>query len=272
MARIVPSLAVAVIDRLFPHSSSLGRGSMYEEAAIPKLRAVIELVKEIPTELLSLRAEDYSALVISTASINATLEHWPESAYRQTFEIDELDPISLIRHVLAQCPDEFPSPSTAELAFLTDIGLRGSIRQDVSTSNQALNNGEWKAATVLAGAAIEALLLWGTQHPTKQRGLPAAVAAVVRRGVLPPNRQNQPLRWDLQQLIDVAGELKLIEEETRTAALLAKDFRNLIHPGRAVREKLTCDRGTALSAVAALEHVVRDLTKHFGGQLSPGPP
>src|SRR5580704_15827307 len=107
MARIVPSLAVAVIDRLFPHSSSLGRGSMYEEAAIPKLRAVIELVKEIPTELLSLRAEDYSALVISTASINATLEHWPESAYRQTFEIDELDPISLIRHVLAQCPDEF---------------------------------------------------------------------------------------------------------------------------------------------------------------------
>src|SRR2546429_6882967 len=33
----------------------------------------------------------------------------------------------------------------------------------------------------------------------------------------------------------------------------------LIHPGRAQRLAQNCDRGTALSCVAALEHVVRDL-------------
>lgn len=41
---------------------------------------------------------------------------------------------------------------------------------------------------------------------------------------------------------------------------LAKDFRNLIHPGAAQRLAQNCDRATALSAVAAVEHVVRDIT------------
>jgi hypothetical protein len=41
---------------------------------------------------------------------------------------------------------------------------------------------------------------------------------------------------------------------------LAKDYHNLIHPGRAQRLAQVCNRGTALSAVAAVEHVVNGLT------------
>jgi hypothetical protein len=41
---------------------------------------------------------------------------------------------------------------------------------------------------------------------------------------------------------------------------LTKDFRNLIHPGPPSTPAKTCDCGTALSLVAALDHVVRDLT------------
>jgi hypothetical protein len=64
----------------------------------------------------------------------------------------------------------------------------------------------------------------------------------------------------LFQYIEVAVELKLITADTAIAARLAKDFRNLIHPGRAKRLGQECNRGTTLSAVAALEHVVNDLT------------
>jgi hypothetical protein len=66
----------------------------------------------------------------------------------------------ILREALAKCPDQIPSPAMAEQAFITDDVLRDSIRLDISTATSSLQNGEWKAATVLAGAAAEALLLW----------------------------------------------------------------------------------------------------------------
>jgi hypothetical protein len=66
--------------------------------------------------------------------------------------------------------------------------------------------------------------------------------------------------WTLQHFIEVAADLHLLAPDTYSAARLAQNFRNLIHPGRANRLAQTCDRGTAYSAVGALEHVIRDLT------------
>src|SRR6266581_2002962 len=40
---------------------------------------------------------------------------------------------------------------------------------------------------------------------------------------------------------------------------LTRDFRNLVHPGRAIRLGRQCNRATALSALAGIEHVVNDL-------------
>jgi hypothetical protein len=71
--------------------------------------------------------------------------------------------VLLLRVLLAKCPDEAPSPGTAELLFVTDADLRESIQRDISAANQDAVNGEWKGATVLAGSAIEALLLWAVQ-------------------------------------------------------------------------------------------------------------
>ena len=51
-----------------------------------------------------------------------------------------------------------------------------------------------------------------------------------------------------------------IKTETVTLAFLAKGFRNLIHPGRSIRLGEKCNRGTAYTALAALEHVVNDLS------------
>ena len=67
--------------------------------------------------------------------------------------------------------------------------------------------------------------------------------------------------WDLYCYVAVAASLKIIEPDTRTAAGLAKNFRNLIHPGKAVRQQQQCDRGTAFGATGALDHVVRDVEK-----------
>jgi hypothetical protein len=67
--------------------------------------------------------------------------------------------------------------------------------------------------------------------------------------------------WDLHQYIEVAADLGLIEPaDTLPQLRLAKDFRNLIHPGRSIRLARACDRPTALAAVAGLGFLIRDLT------------
>ena len=65
--------------------------------------------------------------------------------------------------------------------------------------------------------------------------------------------------WHLHEYVEVAAHLGIIKPDTATLVRLAKDFRNLIHPGRAARLGQKCDRATALGALAAVEAVVRDL-------------
>jgi len=67
-------------------------------------------------------------------------------------------------------------------------------------------------------------------------------------------------RWELHSFIEVAAKLEVIGEDTAQQARLAREYRNLIHPGREKRLGQKCDRGTALAAVAAVEFVVRDLS------------
>lgn len=133
---------------------------------------------------------------------------------------------------------------TAELAFITDSGLRDSIRLDISTATSALHNGQWKAATVLAGAAAEALLLASIGA--------ADLSSLARKP------KGSPEEWTPGQYIEVAAALALIKQPTSQQMSLAQSFRNLIHPGRAQRLGEVCDRATALTALAAVECVVRD--------------
>jgi hypothetical protein len=122
------------------------------------------------------------------------------------------------------------------------------IRLDISTATSALHNGEWKAATVLAGAAVEALLLWAIKNSS-------AFSKLASR---PPGA---PENWTLGQYITVATALSLIARSTAQQLALAQNFRNLIHPGRALRLGEVCDRATALVALAAVECVVRDIDR-----------
>jgi hypothetical protein len=150
--------------------------------------------------------------------------------------------------------DEAPTPTTAELSFIPDTALRDSIRNDIGAATRALHDGLWKAATVLAAAATEALLLWAITERKSEREVEAARVERIPRASKDAND------WDLHHYIPVAEGLGLIKAETVTAATLARKFRNFIHPGREARLAQVCDKGTAYSALAAVELVVRDLS------------
>jgi len=68
-------------------------------------------------------------------------------------------------------------------------------------------------------------------------------------------------KWSLSQFIEVAAEMGVLKDKTVISARLCNDFRNLIHPGRGQRLGESCNRGTAYSAVGALEHVIVDLSQ-----------
>ena len=176
--------------------------------------------------------------------------------------IGNLNQVQVIRKALLSCPDDVPPRHSNELPFIRDANSRKTLLIDLETARSALNHGEWKAATVLGGSLVEALLLWAVQQKAAA-DIQTACSEAVSAAKLPRNPPSDPLNWVLFQLVQVAEQLTLIESDTATQARLAKDFRNLIHPGLAIRTQQYCDRGTALAANAAVEFVSRDLQIRF---------
>jgi len=262
MARVVPSQIVGLINKHFPIIKSATL--QVDHGSVAVLMAIARLIDELPTELLIISGDDYSDLVSGVESIRGSVAFWQHSnqGVIGNSGIRGTNTLLVIRDALAKCPDQIPSPTTAELAFVTDNALRQSIRLDISSATSSLHSGEWKGATVLAGAATEALLLWAIQeNESKKSGaIQNAIPVLMSSGKLKNRPDGNPERWHFFELIEIASSLGLIKPDTSTQARLGKDFRNLIHPGRAARLGLVCDRGTALSALATVELVARDLS------------
>jgi hypothetical protein len=262
MPRVVPSQVVLFIDSI----SSQQTSELVRMNAIGggNLAAVLDLVEQIPDELLTMDKESYGSLVRAKATIREILSTWTSNQNAgqklQGYHLHRSNnPLAHIRVALAQCPDEAPATGTSELNFITDLDLRTNLRNDIGAVTRALSNGEWKAATVLAGSAAEALLLWALkQRPPAD--VTSAIAALRASGKLSTKPDSDLDRWNLYEFIQVGEELQVIKPNTATQARLAKDFRNFIHPGVAQRLGEKCDRATAFSGVAGMEHIIRDLT------------
>jgi len=257
MPRVVPSQIIEFIDAEFPFARTRKRYNVDIQYK-GRVSALLQLADQLPEELIRMDSTDYSRFVLSVSTIRSTLslEPWISRGHLAPRYDRELgDAISDLRSCIAPLDDQQISEATTSLAFIEDAPLRESIRGDIAFADQAFGGGEWKAATVLAGAVAEALLLWAiTAKSTEAKVKAAARSASVRNSSADPNN------WGLDEYIKVARALDLIKDNTAKQAALAKDFRNLIHPGRSARLKEVCDRGTALSALAAVELIVRDLS------------
>jgi hypothetical protein len=263
MARIRPSQVLQTTDDLFPHAAKNARDAPLSAGHSSQLLGILNLLKNVPDELIILTSADYSELVLAESTIEERPAHRrARGNVGDRAHVKGVDAVTVIRRALAKCPDEYPPSATTELLFISDAALRENIRRDLGASNRALNNAEWKAATVLAGAATEALLHWRLQEPSPgPTAIASALTALVAAGAISKAAISSNIdRWELNHFIEVAGHPKLLKPDTCSAERLARSFRNLIHPGRAARLAQTCDRATAYSAIGALKHVIRDLT------------
>lgn len=257
MPQVVPSQVVRYIDHVFPGwpADSAVECAKLDYTHSGRVSAIVALAERVPERLLVLAVDEYADFVAALEVLRSRVTAWHQ--HGSSFPPRRGEPVRTVRALLAKCPDEYPTAATHLLAFVTSADLRDDLRLDIATIDQALANGEWKSATVLAGSVIEALLLWKLTTITTTEVAAAEASALKRKA--------RPLEeWDLHAFIEVAAvcpsAAPVIRAETVTQARLAKGFRNLIHPGRTVRLAQKCNRGTALAAVAALEMVVDDLT------------
>ena len=250
-----------MIDKHFSNATASPDFQVHPEAA-PKLAAIVQLVREVPEELIRISGSDYSDLILGVAMLDYMVESWrARGGVTVPQKVRKVHALAIVRHALLKCPDQAPSPETTDLFFIEDNELRDSIRQDVSSSYGSLHNGEWKGAAVLAGSAAEALLLWAIKNTKTEQEVEAALRTLTSgQQDIPRKRTRNPDTWGLHDYIEVALALNLITEDTAVQARLGRGFRNLVHPGRAQRLGQRCDRATALSVIAAVEHIARDLS------------
>ncbi len=280
MPRVVPKMVLDLIDsaidgarRQQEQIESGGNVQLFGLSAAehsPALAGVVALVDQLPPELLmGLSPEDYAALTVNLAAIRNQLATWqfadremrrsifgPVKGYRN------LNPITVVRQMLSKCPNELPAVGPHGLDFIRDERFRTILLRDINSTEQALGNNEYKAAAVLGGSVIEAILLWALREDDTA-GLEAALKELQDAGEVSRKLGADDLtarEWGLADFIKIAEKLGILVPTTVKVAEAAKGFRNLIHPGVEVRDQEPPTLEMARAATAAMGFVVRDVT------------
>lgn len=257
MPRVVPSEIVRIIDGYFP--------AWAPAAARPTVQlgidqtgqtsAILALINKLPDELLPLSPQVYAEFIAAVEILRSKNELTSARFAGVTFSGE---PIWRLRHILHDCPDYAATVHASDLTFIRDRSLRADLRRDITEAYQSLYEGRWKSSTVLAGSVIEALLVWKLSTATATRRQAAISLAIPN----PVNRPTgAPARWSFWQLITVAAQTGFITPETSTQLQLAKDYRNLIHPGRAQRKGQRCGKDTVLGSLSGVERTIQDLQR-----------
>jgi hypothetical protein len=243
MPKVLPSQVVSAIDSMFGASRNEIDSRRITNNYRAEVHALLGLVAEVPKELIDLPSADYLELSRCMAVLYTSLALWNVGDSRPARDVGGKDAVERIRRLMQQCHDELP-PAAPELPFISDEDIRFGIEDRIRAAWTDFHAQEWMGATVFAGAVLEALLLWSL----KQKPLVTA-----------PKRPLDKLQ--LADLIGLALSNGVIDSATGLQAGLAKDARNLVHPGRALRSGDACNKATALVALAAVYGLIDQLRK-----------
>ncbi|MCK1481534.1 hypothetical protein IVB25_01940 [Bradyrhizobium sp. 193] len=241
MPKVLPSQIVSAIDSMFSPNRTEIDGHAITNTHRAEVYALLNLLNEVPSDLIDLSSPDYLEYSRCRAVLATSLALWDGGDIRAARDVGGKDAVERIRRLMKQCRDELPPPEPL-LPFVQDADIRFGIEDRIKASWTDYSAQEWMGATILAAAALEALLLW----------------ALKNRPISKPS--SKPLDGlHLADLIRYAADNKVISEGTKSQVSLAKDARNLIHPGRALRSGEACNRTTSLTALTAVYRVIDEL-------------
>ena len=139
------------------------------------------------------------------------------------------------------------------------LGLEGGLVDVLNERAQEIErcfqSGAYLAVLILAGSTLEGLLLGiAGKYP---RHFNQAQAS-------PKDSDGKSMKfhqWNLNALIDVAAELKLIEHDTRKFSHTLRDFRNYIHPLQQMSAGFTPRETTAKISLQVLKSALYDISQ-----------
>ena len=143
--------------------------------------------------------------------------------------------------IIKLCTKRTQMVEQSNFIFIVDSELRQSLENDYRELQLCLEHHAWKAAHVLSGSIVEAVLvdyLLGAGYSNKD-----------------------PLKMTLEDLIDAAKTANVLSAKTADLSSVVRSYRNLIHPGRLVRLGETTDEEGAQIANSLVAIIVREVAK-----------
>jgi hypothetical protein len=152
-------------------------------------------------------------------------------------------------------------PASAEHAseepgfsFIADPQLRSIIERDYQEIPRCLDARAYKAAIVMCGSVMEALLLDAllADEPRAHQSARALRGSI---GKVPRDLG----KWTLKRLIAVAQDLETLPTEIGGMSQALRHYRNLIHPAVEIRKQMTAEKEEAELAQKALDVIIKKL-------------
>lgn len=168
------------------------------------------------------------------------------SAYFEKYAFEDYDPNLPVlydeRNQYLTCKDK--GSVRSEFWFVTDTDLQKLLEKDWQEAQQVHNIKAWKSCVLLCGSILEGILMnalgkdWAKASNEFSRR---------KRKPAPPLNE-----WDLVDLVEVANKLKTFPKGTIYLSSAVREFRNLIHPGRQIREHIQVTEEQANIAINAV--------------------
>ena len=122
-------------------------------------------------------------------------------------------------------------PITLDLTFVSNNELREILQRDIAELNVARSQGVDKTSKicmVFCGSIAETLLL---DCLLQNQAAAFAIASTL------PRRPSSNLEdWELHEMVTVATRLNLLPDDASIGATQLRQWRNLIHPGRELKD------------------------------------
>ncbi|WP_280807880.1 hypothetical protein [Variovorax boronicumulans] len=155
-------------------------------------------------------------------------------------------------HSMLRAPD-----ADAASAMFAGLGLSEVITDNLQfrweEAQRCRSSGAWLSATVMYGSVLEALLATSLEsHLSK--AMTAVNAPKDQSGKTLPLKD-----WRLEKLLKVASEIGLVNSTVADFGSVLKDARNLIHPGKQLRERSNPEAATAAVSGNVVRGVITTL-------------
>lgn len=138
--------------------------------------------------------------------------------------------------------------------FMNDESLKLQLIQDWNEIQRLVEIQAWKSCLILCGGILEGLLVDVlSRHKEKALEIYSSKKKKVNSDLT---------RWNLSELVDVSIDLGIISKSAFHLSQAVREFRNLIHPGKQIRENIIVSKEEALIAINSVKICLREISDH----------